>query len=296
MTLTIISSSCFSVWSILRIASTTAIMTVLASTTTKAAASAFVASPRTNHQKKIRSNLALVALQHQTPLPLPLWMSPFDEFDSHAPSSSSSAASSRAPASWSGAHVRIVTLESHADLLHFWNPNKHTVSPKEQQQEQPPSHDDNDDRIAIVLVHAKWCKSCHKVWEHYRKLARDQADGIDNRSGQIVRRGRVRLASIEWSAHTDLCRHVLGVTRLPTVVFYGPGGRVLESFAAGPTKFAELIAPTLERLWLEQRLEQGAAMIEQAVVGTTSQSSSSLSAPLSATPEQVAREWNWSNQ
>ena len=259
--------------------------------------SALVASSRT-HNQKIRWNPAFsVTRSQQQQLLLVRSMSPFDEFDYYAPSPTGAAVSSAAlestpttaaadsssSNSLSGAHARIVTLESHADLVNFWNNKKKTKNAV------PDETDDDDHRIAIVLVHAKWCKSCHKVWEHYRKLARDQADGIDNRSGQLVRRGRLRLASIEWSTHTDLCRTVLGVTRLPTVVFYGPGGRVLESFSAGPTKFAELIQPTLERLWLEQRLEQGAAMIEQAV-GTTSQSLSIV------TPEQVAREWNWSNQ
>jgi thiol-disulfide isomerase/thioredoxin len=132
-----------------------------------------------------------------------------------------------------------------------------------------------DDRITVVSFHASWCKSCQKFGRLYQKLANDRADWVaggakniksENADGDILERGAVRLASIEWKANTELCRS-LGVTRLPSVHYY-QNGRKLAGFPAGPSKF-QLVKDRLTyyqtlskaELDFEANLEQGDMLI-----------------------------------
>ena len=53
---------------------------------------------------------------------------------------------------------------------------------------------------------------------------------------ELVQKGQVRLASIEFGANTSLCR-ALGIKRLPYVHIYkSPVGRIAD-FSCGPSKF-----------------------------------------------------------
>jgi thiol-disulfide isomerase/thioredoxin len=140
-----------------------------------------------------------------------------------------------------------------------------------------------DDRITVVSFHAAWCKSCQKFGRLYQKLANDRADWVagdakrikkidknKQSDGNILERGAVRLASIEWKANTELCRS-LGVTRLPSVHYY-QNGRKLAGFPAGPSKFP-LVKDRLTyyqtlseaELDFEARLEQGGRLLSDAM-------------------------------
>jgi thiol-disulfide isomerase/thioredoxin len=152
-----------------------------------------------------------------------------------------------------------------------------------------------DDRITVVSFHAAWCKSCQKFGRLYQKLANDRADWVAGDAKRIrkidknkmsdddiLERGAVRLASIEWKANTELCRS-LGVTRLPSVHYY-QNGRKLAGFPAGPSKFPLVkdrltYYQTLSKAELdfEANLEQGGRLISD-VMGLAAEQQEQLSA------------------
>ncbi|EEC47596.1 predicted protein [Phaeodactylum tricornutum CCAP 1055/1] len=96
----------------------------------------------------------------------------------------------------------------------------------------------DDDRLCVISFHASWCKSCQKFGLLYKSLAHKLGDKRDRKTQNIVERGSVRFASVEWGANTALCRS-LGIKRLPTTQIYH-AGTLLTSFACAPAKFQTL--------------------------------------------------------
>lgn len=95
-----------------------------------------------------------------------------------------------------------------------------------------------DNRLTVVMFHASWCKTCHKVMQQYKKLASQVADYAHVETQDIVQAGSMRLAQLEYSQHTALCQE-LGIVKLPTLQLYR-GGKKLASMSCGPSKFAQV--------------------------------------------------------
>mmetsp|Transcript_24467 Transcript_24467/g.56124 ORF Transcript_24467/g.56124 Transcript_24467/m.56124 type:complete len:156 (+) Transcript_24467:119-586(+) len=73
---------------------------------------------------------------------------------------------------------------------------------------------------------------------HYEKMGREKADWIDAKSGQLVKRNVIRMASIEYSKNQALCKS-LNVEKLPTVFLYS-SGRKLAEVSVGASKFNQV--------------------------------------------------------
>jgi hypothetical protein len=87
---------------------------------------------------------------------------------------------------------------------------------------------------------------------------------------QLLKRGDVRFAEVEFGANAELCRS-LGIKKLPNVHIYkGTELGRITGFPCGPSKFATL-EDTLERfrtmsdddLKLEKTLEEGGELVDQ---------------------------------
>jgi thiol-disulfide isomerase/thioredoxin len=171
------------------------------------------------------------------------------------------------------------------------------------------SDTDNDDRVTVVKFHASWCKTCQKFGLLFRKLAVKHADWVrkvptaaattavaaveKNEQEQLpqqqlqlpeqqqqqqqqvlLKRGTVRMASVEFSANTELCKS-LGIKKLPTVHFY-KGSQKLAGFAAGPAKM-HLVVATLEHyqslsaseLQFESDMAEGERLVETVLPSPT---------------------------
>ena len=77
---------------------------------------------------------------------------------------------------------------------------------------------ESDDRIVVVEFYAAWCKSCHKFGVKYKKLASSYGDKI-NDAGEVVEKGQVRFAQVEYGANVRLCK-TFGIKKLPFVQMY----------------------------------------------------------------------------
>jgi hypothetical protein len=92
---------------------------------------------------------------------------------------------------------------------------------------------------------------------------------MDRKTHQIVHHGQVRVASIEWTACTALCRS-MGITRLPTVQFFNRHGEKVGSLAAGPSKFTQVqqaldhyLSLQSSELDFEADMERGKTLMDQ---------------------------------
>lgn len=139
---------------------------------------------------------------------------------------------------------------------------------------------EQDDRLCLVLFHAKWCKSCQKVGRLYSSLAVAKGDWTDNHD-RLLRTGKVRFASVEYSANEGLSKR-LGVVKLPTVFFYKQGEKV-DDVSCGPKKFVNVLAmidrwyeKSLEEIRLEQKCDRASDLLKQAGVFDTDAMSSPL--------------------
>lgn len=124
-----------------------------------------------------------------------------------------------------------------------------------------------DDRLCLVKFHATWCKSCLRFGLHLDKLAAQKADWVDRRTGQVIQRNQIRIASVEWSQAESLCQS-LGITKLPTVQFYARG-RKLTEVSAGASNFVKIrdVVDQLsifspQELDFVAQMEDGASMIQ----------------------------------
>jgi thioredoxin 1 len=96
---------------------------------------------------------------------------------------------------------------------------------------------ESDDRIVVVDFYAAWCKSCHKFGMKFKQLANRYADKV-NDDGEILERGKVRFATVEYGANVRLCK-TFGIKKLPFVHIYkAPLGKISE-FVCGPKYFDE---------------------------------------------------------
>jgi hypothetical protein len=113
------------------------------------------------------------------------------------------------------------------------------------------------------------CKSCKRFGLHFHKLVSQKGDWMDRKTHKIVHHGQVRVASIEWTACTALCRS-MGITRLPTVQFFNRHGEKIGSLAAGPSKFNKVqqaldhyLSLQSTELDFEADMERGKTLMDQ---------------------------------
>ena len=64
--------------------------------------------------------------------------------------------------------------------------------------------------------------------------------------GNVIRRGQVRFAEIEFAYNAKLCRD-LGVKRLPYIHMYRGADGLLEEFACGPKDFNTKVVEKIEQ-------------------------------------------------
>jgi len=64
--------------------------------------------------------------------------------------------------------------------------------------------------------------------------------------GNLIRRGKVRFAEIDFSYNAKLCRD-LGVKRLPFVHMYRGADGLLEEFACSPKDFSTMVVEKMEQ-------------------------------------------------
>jgi thiol-disulfide isomerase/thioredoxin len=83
-----------------------------------------------------------------------------------------------------------------------------------------------DDRICVVKVWAKWCKTCHAFDLRFKKYANNN--------------DQVRFGDIEFVANEELCRG-LGATKLPYILIYKNMIKQ-KQFVCLPHEFKKLIA------------------------------------------------------
>ena len=100
----------------------------------------------------------------------------------------------------------------------------------------------------------------------YKKLALDEGDVMDFKTKELVRKGKVRFAEIEFGTNAVLCRS-LGVKRLPNVHIYKGAVGLVTAFPCGPNKFqlleeklANYKKMTDEELANEHKMEEGGAL------------------------------------
>lgn len=77
---------------------------------------------------------------------------------------------------------------------------------------------ESDDRIVVIEFYAAWCKSCHKFGMKYKQLASMYGDKI-NDADEVVEKGQVRFAQVEYGANVRLCK-TFGIKKLPFVQMY----------------------------------------------------------------------------
>ncbi|KAI2502236.1 thioredoxin [Fragilaria crotonensis] len=137
-----------------------------------------------------------------------------------------------------------------------------------------------DDRLCVVKFYASWCKSCQKFGVLYKRLATQCGDLYETTSSlsekhhhdqsQLLKRGNVRFAEVEFGANAELCRS-LGIKKLPNVHIYkGTELGRITGFPCGPSKFG-MLEDTLQRfrtmsdddLKLEKTLEEGGELVDQ---------------------------------
>jgi len=96
-----------------------------------------------------------------------------------------------------------------------------------------------DERLSVVKVFARWCKTCAAFDLRFRKLNSKEGDKFDV-NGNLVEAGRVRFAEMDYNLNEELCG-LLGATKLPYIIMYkGTSGKVAE-FQCGPSSFQRVI-------------------------------------------------------
>ena len=58
---------------------------------------------------------------------------------------------------------------------------------------------EEDERLAVIIYYAPWCKSCQKLNRNYEHLATELADGIVARKKV---HGKIRCARVEYTPTT----------------------------------------------------------------------------------------------
>lgn len=125
---------------------------------------------------------------------------------------------------------------------------------------------ESDDRIVVVEFYAAWCKSCHAFGMKYKQLASTYADKV-NDSGDVVEKGNVRFAQVEYGANVRLCK-TFGIKKLPYIqVYKAPLGKISE-FVCGPASFDEKVKHRLveylnmsdEEIKFNRDMEEGQAL------------------------------------
>ncbi|KAL7565079.1 hypothetical protein ACA910_005088 [Epithemia clementina (nom. ined.)] len=193
-----------------------------------------------------------------------------------------------------GTDARSTRLSSSLDAVHFGDESEWYVEPSPTPKVQPPPPVKlpkgavpsvreieskaelleflfQDDRLCVVRFHATWCKSCQKFGLHFDKLAARKADWVDPRTGSVLKKNEVRIASIEWSKSESLCNS-LGITKLPTVQIYSMGLKVAQ-IAVPASKFGKVqetvdqfLSLSTDDLYFAAKMEQGASLVESKIL------------------------------
>lgn len=75
-----------------------------------------------------------------------------------------------------------------------------------------------DERLGVVKVWAKWCLTCKRFDSRWRKLMDSHGDKVDAMD-DVIDRGRVRFAEMEYSQNEEMCRYY-NVKKLPYILIY----------------------------------------------------------------------------
>mmetsp|Transcript_57555 Transcript_57555/g.67189 ORF Transcript_57555/g.67189 Transcript_57555/m.67189 type:complete len:245 (-) Transcript_57555:204-938(-) len=99
-------------------------------------------------------------------------------------------------------------------------------------------------RLTIIKFYAPWCKSCAKFAMRFKKLAMKNGDLFDSKDN-MLKKGEVRFAEIEYSPKNDPMFRTLNVMGYPYVHVYR-GAERLSEFPCGPSNF-QLVIKTMNK-------------------------------------------------
>ena len=81
------------------------------------------------------------------------------------------------------------------------------------------------------------CKACARFNLRLNKVKSEHADVINAVTGEVIRKGNIRFASVEWGANEELCQ-AQGIEKLPTTRFY-INGILQKEITGGAKKFEQ---------------------------------------------------------
>lgn len=117
---------------------------------------------------------------------------------------------------------------------------------------------EEDDRMAVIMFYAPFCKSCQKLKVHYDKLAVDMADGIVARKKV---HGKIRCARVEFNPQTKyLIMHHLRVAKVPTMQLYYGINKVWDVCGQNDTKELRRTLAELDEMSPDELLKHAEAL------------------------------------
>lgn len=99
----------------------------------------------------------------------------------------------------------------------------------------------NPDKLIVLKVYSKWCKTCKAMAPKFEALAR----GIERnpRGGSTL---PIVWATLPYSKDTNhFVRRTLAVKAVPSVQLYAGNGVLVDSFPCGPAKVTKILLPKL---------------------------------------------------
>ena len=102
----------------------------------------------------------------------------------------------------------------------------------------------NHDKLIVLKVYSKWCKSCKAMGPKFEALAR----GIEanHRGGPAL---PIIWATLPYNQDTShFARRTLGVKKVPSVQLYAGNGVMVDSFPCGPAKVKTVLLPKMAAL------------------------------------------------
>ncbi len=106
----------------------------------------------------------------------------------------------------------------------------------------------------------------------YKQLARQHGDIMDE-NGELIKKGNVRFAQVEYGANVRLCK-TFGIKKLPYVQMYKPPLGKIAEFVCGPKFFEERLTSRVEKylsmtdeeIKFDRDMEEGASLVEDEIL------------------------------
>jgi len=115
---------------------------------------------------------------------------------------------------------------------------------------------EEDSRLVAIKFYAPWCKTCQRLGNHFRRLAREWGDGTFK---QNVVQGRIRCVEVEFE-NVETSRWVteeLQIQAIPSLQLYSGLSKVWEEVGSKNTKLLQNELLRLEHLSSEDLRAHG---------------------------------------